>query len=207
MWKDKDGNASPGWVILEVPIEKKTKKEDGTIEISIVPTPMRIFNPTDEQYLQAGYINVTPPPPEPDLDYERRRQEYLAACAQFRTVCGMIQEFAGLDNFTGGFDEAMEFIQSETFMANLVQGTYLFSLWQGADKAATYAADKIGLGQPEWWYDCWAQVAPEQATPETEPAQEPEQEPEQDLIEQDTTEFEPAEDITSETQQVEQPEE
>lgn len=201
MWKDKDGNASPGWVILEVPIEKKTKKEDGTIETSIVPTPMRIFNPTNEQYIQAGYTNVTPPPPAPDPTYEQHHQEFLSACAQFRAVCGQIQQAAQLESFTGGFDEMVAFQQSEVY--STLPGIQLAIAWSAANDLCTYLASKLGIGQPEWWYDCWAQVTPEQATLETEPEQEPEQAP----IEQDTTELEPAEDITSETQQVEQPEE
>ena len=202
MWKDKDGKVAQGWIILEVPIEHKEEKEDGTIETTIVPTLMRIFNPSDEQYIQAGYHQEQPAPPQPDLEYERRYQEYLAACEQFRTVCGMIKEFAGLEKFTGGFDEAMEFIQSAPFMANMVQGTYLFSLWQGADKAATYAADKVGFGQPEWWYDCWQQeVVPEpQEELSIEEPEEPVEEPvEVADVDESALPEPPIEDITSDT--------
>ena len=81
--------------------------------------------------------------------------EFLAACEQFRQVCDQIKAFAGLAEFYGGFDEAMEFLQCAAFAADKVQGTYLFSLWQGADKAATYAAKQLGIGQPDWWYQCW----------------------------------------------------
>jgi len=160
-------------------------KKDGVIYRGggIVLDGKRYWNPTDDQFVRAGYHECTPEPPPPDPEYQRRYQEYLAACEQFRTVCGMIKEFAGLDEFTGGFDEAMKFIKSEPFMANMVQGTYLFSLWQGADKAATYAADKIGLGQPEWWYDCWRQVSDNQ---------------------EDTPEQTENNDITSDTPQVEE---
>ena len=174
MWVDKDGNIAGSSIIVNIAGEGEE------------PRLLRVFNPTAEQYIQAGYHWEDPPEPTPDPEYERRYQEYLVACGQFRTVCGMIKEFAGLDKFTGGFDEAMDFIQSAPFMANIVQGTYLFSLWQGADKAATYAADKIGLGQPEWWYDCWEQVINSQTPTENPPE---------------------SEDITSDTQQVEDPKE
>ena len=175
MWI-KDGKVSPGWIILDVAHHSDDPEEDES------PRLMRVINPTEEQYRLAGYTPYEPPAPEPDPDYERRYQEYLTACAQFRTVCGLIKTFAGLDEFTGGFDEAMEFVQGEAFMANMVQGNYLFSLWQGADKAATYAASKIGIGQPEWWYDCWRQVesVPEEITPEDPVTEEPEANGEED---------------------------
>jgi hypothetical protein len=80
---------------------------------------------------------------------------FVAACAQFRQVCTQIQSFAGLDAFQGGFDEAMAFLQSAAFAADKTEGNYLFTLWVGADKYATYEAGKIGLGQPAWWHDCW----------------------------------------------------
>lgn len=84
-----------------------------------------------------------------------------AACGAFKEVCAQIKEFAGFDDFKGGFEEAMAFLQCAAFAADKAQGTYLFSLWQGADKAVTYEAGKIGLGQPEWWYRCWGLEMPE----------------------------------------------
>lgn len=50
---------------------------------------------------------TNPRPPEPDFYMEEKLQEFEVACAQFRQVCDMIKEFAGLDEFTGGFDEAI----------------------------------------------------------------------------------------------------
>ena len=171
MWIDKNGTPSPGWIMVNVTEEGEE------------PRYLKCVNPTDQQYIDNGWTWVEPTPEPPDPEYQRRYQEYLAACEQFRTVCGIIKEFAGLDKFTGGFDEAMEFIKSEAFVSNMIQGTYLFSLWQGADKAATYAADKVGLGQPEWWYDCWKQVVPDKEV---------------------TNDTELPDNITSDTQQVEE---
>lgn len=81
--------------------------------------------------------------------------DFNVACQQFKQVCQQIKEFAGFEEFYGGFDEAMAFLQSPAFAADKVQGTYLFGLWQGADKAATYAAAQLGIDQPDWWYRCW----------------------------------------------------
>jgi len=80
---------------------------------------------------------------------------FETACEQFRQVCKQIEEFAEINGFQGGFEEAMAFLNSSAFVADKVTGTYLFSLWQGADKAATYEASKLGIGQPEWWHQCW----------------------------------------------------
>jgi hypothetical protein len=189
LWKDKDGNFSKGWIILDVAEHNEDPELDNP------PQLMRVINPTDEQYRKAGYTPYEPPAPEPDPNAEQKQQEFEAACAQFRQVCGMIKEFAGLDEFTGGFDEAMEFIQSEAFTANLVQGTYLFSLWQGADKAATYAGSKCGFGQPEWWYHCWEPQTADEPTSDEVPTEEPE----------DVSEDVPEEDVPEEP--VEEPEE
>ena len=87
--------------------------------------------------------------------------DFEAAMKQFRDVCKMIEDFSGIADFHGGFDEAMQFLASAAFAADKTQGTYLFSLWQGADKAATYEAAKCGVGQPEWWYQCWQEAAEE----------------------------------------------
>jgi hypothetical protein len=87
------------------------------------------------------------------------RTDLETAYAQFREVCSQIQTFAGLTSFKGGFDEAIAFLKSDAFAADKLTGTYLFSLWQGADKAATYEAAKIGIGQPAWWKECWGITA------------------------------------------------
>lgn len=83
------------------------------------------------------------------------RTAFEAACEQFRQVCKQIEEFAGIEGFRGGFEEAIAFLNSSAFATDRVTGTYLFSLWQGADKAATYEASKLGIGQPDWWHQCW----------------------------------------------------
>lgn len=169
MWVDKDGNIAGNSIVINIAAEG----ED--------PHYMRVINPTDEQYIQAGYHWEDPPEPQPDPEYERRRQEYLAACAQFRAVCAQIQQAAGFEEFKGGFDEMVEFQQSPIY--STLPGVQLAIAWSAANDLCTYTAKKIGLGQPEWWYDCWEQVQPEQ----------------------DTEEPEAVEDITSDTPQIEEP--
>lgn len=81
--------------------------------------------------------------------------DFEAACDVFRSVCSQIKTFAGLETFRGGFEEALAFLNSEAFVNDKLTGTYLFSLWQGADKSVTYEASKVGIGQPDWWKKCW----------------------------------------------------
>ncbi len=80
---------------------------------------------------------------------------FEAACDTFRSICEQIKTFAGLETFRGGFEEALAFLNSEAFINDKLTGTYLFSLWQGADKSVTYEASKVGIGQPDWWKKCW----------------------------------------------------
>ena len=180
MWIDKDGNPSPGWIIMEVTFID----EDGHEEKRL----MRIFNPTDEQYREAGWTWQDPPTPVPDPSYERYRQEFLAACGQFRAVCAQIQQAAGFETFKGGFDEMVEYQQSEVY--NTFPGVQLAIAWNAANELCTYLGSKIGLGQPEWWYDCWQQVEPE-PTPEPEP-EDPGDEP---VLEEEPSIEEPAEQV------------
>lgn len=81
--------------------------------------------------------------------------DFNNACEQFKNVCEQIKEFAQFQEFKGGFEEAMEFLNSQAFKQNQIQGILLFSLWQGADKLCTYQAKKIGIAQPNWWKKCW----------------------------------------------------
>lgn len=173
MWIDKNGNPVGGSIILEMPFTNK----DGGVELRA----MRIFNPTDEQYIQAGCTQYTPPAPEPDPQYARYQQEFAAACAQFRAVCGQIKEAAQLDAFTGGFDEMVKFQQSAVY--NTLTGLQLAMAWSAADKLCTYLGSKIGLGQPEWWYECW--LAEQSNAPE-EPAEPPVEDSDQQDAEEST---------------------
>ena len=31
--------------------------------------------------------------------------------------------------------------------------------WSAANELCKYEGSKIGLGQPDWWYDCWRGTA------------------------------------------------
>ena len=103
-----------------------------------------------------------PPAPLPDLSAQRA--EFDAACAKFREVCAAIGTLIGNPGFTGGFDEMAEFESSEA--ANTAAGIALSIKWMAADKLCTYLASKLGIGQPDWWYQCWESIIDEEAVVE-----------------------------------------
>ena len=80
---------------------------------------------------------------------------FEAACAQFRTLCAQIGAFIGEPDFKGGFDEYTEFATSEAYQQNPVQGNALAIQWSALNELCKYEGQKIGLGQPDWWYRCW----------------------------------------------------
>lgn len=127
-------------------------KKDGIVwnGKSIILGDRRIFNPSDEQLIAAGYVWEEPPEPIiPDTT------EFDAACVKFREVCGAIGELIGNPNFRGGFDEMAEFETSEAAMSEA--GIALSIKWMAADKLCTYLASKLGIAQPEWWFKCWGE--------------------------------------------------
>ena len=149
----------------------------------IVIGDMRYFNPTPEQFRQAGYTEYVPPTPVPPST-----EDFDNACAQFRQVCAQIALATGIEGFRGGFDEMTEFQQSPVFAT--LEGMQLATAWNAADKLCTYEASKIGIGQPQWWYSCWG-IDPNAAeSSEEEPENEPSTEPPVD----DEPEQTPAED-------------
>ncbi len=115
---------------------------------------------TDEEKLAAKeYIAKNFPkiystiyPNDPKLVEYRT---YLNACyANFRSVCSQIETLSGISPFTGGFDE-MEVYQSNA-SSQTSDGIALAVRWMAADKACTYAAAKLNIGQPDWWHECWS---------------------------------------------------
>lgn len=140
----------------------------------VVIDNMRYFNPSPEQFREAGYTEYIPPTPEPP-----DTTEFDNACAQFRQICGQIEIATELPGFKGGFDEMTEFQQSPVF--STLAGVQLALAWDAADKLCTYLASKLGIGQPEWWYRCWGIDPNAVETPEEESESEPsaEAEPEQ----------------------------
>ena len=80
---------------------------------------------------------------------------FEAACGQFRELCAAIGAFIGYPGFRGGFDEYTEFATSEAYAQNPVQGNALAIQWSALNELCKYEGAKIGLGQPDWWYECW----------------------------------------------------
>ena len=142
----------------------------------------RYWMPTDEQFIEAGYHWYIPPAPQPpDMT------AFNAACEQFRTVCAQIAQAADLEGFKGGFDEMVEFQQAPIYAT--IPGLQLAVAWSAANELCKYAADQVGLGQPEWWYDCWRQVEPElEADPESEVPETFEESIEGEPVDEDTSE-------------------
>ena len=65
----------------------------------------------------------------------------------------MIGNAIGDDNFRGGFDEMAIFQQSSA--VDSLSGIQLAVAWSAANELCKYEGHKLGLEQPEWWYECW----------------------------------------------------
>lgn len=76
-----------------------------------------------------------------------------AAYTNFRAVCSAIGTLIGNADFKGGFDEISSFADSEA--AQSQAGIILSLKLTFADKQCTYEAAKLGIGQPQWWNECW----------------------------------------------------
>lgn len=63
-------------------IDKNGNFWDG---ISIVIDNMRVFNPSDEQLVTAGYTEYVEPEPTPEEELERAKQEKLSALVAYDT--------------------------------------------------------------------------------------------------------------------------
>ena len=110
---------------------------------------------TTSRYIWSGseWTLYTPPAPEPP-----DQSAFLEACERFRAVCADIGALLGVEDFRGGFDEMQTFQASEMF--NTMPGLRLAIEWSAANELCKYEGAKIGLGQPQWWYECW-KVTPE----------------------------------------------
>lgn len=85
---------------------------------------------------------------------EQTQLEFETACENFRQICYQIGQAIGNPDFKGGFDEMLEFQNSD--VANTQLGLLLAMKWSAADKLCTYIADrKLKIGQPAWWKQCW----------------------------------------------------
>lgn len=111
-----------------------------------LPDPCKGVSPmTEERFVALGGTITDDGLPSP----------FEAACAKFRTLCAAIGEFIGDAEFKGGFDEYTEFATSEAYAQNPVQGNAFAIQWSALNELCKYEGQKIGLGQPAWWYKCW----------------------------------------------------
>lgn len=131
----------------------------------IVVGGLRRWNPSPEQFIEAGYSEYNPPPA--NSNFGVYLEEFNSACAQFRQVCSQIKAAANLESFTGGFDEMVEFQRAPIY--STVVGLQLAIAWSAANELCKYTGSKVGYGQPEWWYKCWeeATAEPEENSEET----------------------------------------
>ena len=128
------------------------KKDNKLFSNPLVFNGRKIFNPTNSQLIDAGYIWEDDPVPErPEIDYTA----FNMACGQFRDVCKQIGDFIGVPEFKGGFDEYSIFINSTAAVLNPSKAALLAAMWSGANEYCIYEASKLNIGQPEWWYKCW----------------------------------------------------
>ena len=103
-----------------------------------------------QETADGKYICIEPPEvPEEPID----RTDFDAACTMFRAVCTNIGTLLGVEDFRGGFDEMQTFQSSESF--NTMPGLRLAIEWSAANELCKYEGAKIGLGQPQWWHECW----------------------------------------------------
>ena len=121
-----------------------------------------LMNPAaSAEWREANGYTLTerPPLPEPEpLD----DTAFRAACQQFRDICGQIGTAIGVEDFRGGFDEMVQFQQSPAY--GTVEGLQLAVAWAAANELCKYEGQKIGCGQPDWWYNCWQQSGHATAT-------------------------------------------
>ena len=90
------------------------------------------------------------------------RERFEAACENFRFVCSQIGKLIGKE-FKGGYDDissAAEYIYAQDLTTeqgkeNVIRANSLMAAWSGANDFCIYEGKRIGLGQPDWWKDCW----------------------------------------------------
>lgn len=106
--------------------------------------------PTPEQIAQVQTIidNYSDEAAQTEIE-----APFVAACGQFKGVCGQIATAMNVPEFKGGFDEMLEFQASPVSATS--GGMRLALAWSAANELCKYEGGKIGLGQPAWWYRCW----------------------------------------------------
>ena len=107
-----------------------------------------------ERLLQRLKDSITP------VSSDRTR--FNAACENFRFVCSQIGDMIGKE-FKGGYDDistAAEYIYAQDLSTeqgkeNAIRANSLMAAWSGANDFCIYEGKRIGLGQPDWWKECW----------------------------------------------------
>jgi len=135
----------------------KKINEDGTLSDPPHNSGNKINVHLDADWLaKNGYTDMTD---EQIAAYEAEhtvtvdRTALDAAYTNFRAVCSAIGTLIGNADFKGGFDEISSFADSEA--AQSQAGIILSLKLTFADKQCTYEAAKLGIGQPQWWNECW----------------------------------------------------
>ena len=143
------------WVKLEngtaeYPPENN-KREGDILKVNYWLVPSHLEEAGFEQKTQAEIDSYI-------ANFEASRTEaFRSACAAFRAVCAQIKAYFGFSAFRGGFDEMELLASNEKYLT--LQGLSLAQAWSAANSLCTYEAQKIGINQPDWWYQCWADAA------------------------------------------------
>ena len=124
----------------------KTFTIDGQTFKSL-PDPFQNMSPMTEELFEALGGTITD---------DGEPTPFEAACTMFRTLCGQIATFIGKPDFHGGFEEYTDFAMSDAYEQNPVLGNSLAIQWSALNELCKYEGSKIGLGQPAWFYACWA---------------------------------------------------
>ena len=114
---------------------------------------------TPPEQVIADRLNAEAANAEADRKAREHMQEFNAACAKFRAVCEQIRQFLHLEEFKGGFDEYAAMMESEYFLADPTTANTLMHEWSGMNQLCTYLGEKVGKGQPDWWYYAWSDEA------------------------------------------------
>lgn len=109
----------------------------------------RSISPVDDATFEAeGGVITTDEKPTPV-------QEAHAAWKQFRKAVYDTQKFLHDPTYMGGFDEDWKIEQSQYTAADPTTALMLTTRLQNANAKCVYRSGLIGLGQPEWYFECW----------------------------------------------------
>jgi hypothetical protein len=109
----------------------------------------RSISPVDDATFEAeGGVITEDEKPTPE-------QEAHAAWKQFRKAVYDTQKFLHDPTYMGGFDEDYKIENSEYTAADPTTALMLTTRLQNANSKCVYRSGLIGLGQPDWYFECW----------------------------------------------------